>query len=141
TWDDLRAQGRMYDVPGGSAETERAAVASAKAELAASRPKHMTVSGAVHKTWLLLALCITASIFSWNIAFAPEPIIPFGVLILGGGLGGLIVGLVCSFAPRTAPVTAPIYAVLKGGFLGALSAWYAVTFATESGEAGAALKP
>jgi uncharacterized YccA/Bax inhibitor family protein len=130
TWDDLRSQGRIDQVPGAELSPESAAVASARAEAAArARPDHMTIAGVVHRTWFLLAICVITSVFAWNITTAAEPLVSPIVLLLGGAIGGLITGLICSFAPRTAPFTAPIYALFEGALLGSLSAFYAMRFA------------
>lgn len=75
--------------------------------------KSMTLDGAVNKTGILLAICFTTAILSWNY---PSP-----VLIGVGFIGGFIAALVTVFRPQNAATTAPIYAALEGLALGAIS--------------------
>lgn len=125
TWDDVAAQHPGAAMP--SAPSESGVPKLAKAA-------HMTVGGTVNKTFLLLAMCMSTAILSWNMSLdGAEPTSLMMPFLLGGVLGGLVLGLVCSFAPKTAPVTAPLYALAEGCFVGGISALYAVRFSGESG--------
>tara|TARA_X000000368_G_C22903104_1_gene655022 strand:+ start:100 stop:852 length:753 start_codon:yes stop_codon:yes gene_type:complete len=75
--------------------------------------KTMTLDGAVNKTGILLAICFTTAIYSWNF---PSP-----VLIGIGFVGGFVVALVTIFRPHISATSAPIYAALEGLALGAIS--------------------
>ncbi len=133
TWDDHEPPGRAGDVPGYSKPARPAA------------PTTMTIQGTVNKSFFLLALAVTTAVFAWSQALSAEPIVPVGLLLIGGALGGFIAAMVCVFAPRTAPISAPIYALLEGLFLGAISAYYAQRFGGNptlqagSGTAGGAM--
>lgn len=113
TWDDLESQGRGADIPAAARPAD---------------PAVMTVQGTVNKTFFLLAVCVATAVFSWNQFLSPEPMVPAGLLFIGGAIGGLILALITCFAPKAAPITAPMYAAFQGLFLGGLSAWYAVRF-------------
>jgi uncharacterized YccA/Bax inhibitor family protein len=80
----------------------------------------MTVQGAINKTFLLLAILLVTTI--WSFA-NPNPL-----FMWGGAIGGLIVVLIAAFRPQHSPVLAPLYAALKGLFVGAVSAIYAAVF-------------
>ena len=67
--------------------------------------KTMTLDGAVNKTGILLAICFTTAIYSWNF---PSP-----VLIGIGFVGGFVVALVTIFRPHISATSAPIYAALE----------------------------
>lgn len=121
TWESFDAPSRAA-----SSASAESAVAATRAQ---ARPQTMTISGVVHRTWFLLALCVITSMFAWNIVLAPDPILSPGLLLFGGAIIGLITGLICIFNPRSAPITAPIYAVSQGAFVGAISAFYALRFA------------
>lgn len=118
TWDDLRDQGRLGDVP---------VAAAAGVDPPAPR-RTMTIQGTVNKSFFLLAVCITTAVAAWGQSLSAEPVVPMGLLLLGGLIAGFITAMVCIFAPRTAPITAPLYAAFQGLFLGAISAVYAVRF-------------
>jgi uncharacterized YccA/Bax inhibitor family protein len=83
---------------------------------------HMTVRGAVNKTFILLALVVAAAGVTWSQVIAPggaQWAIPVAI---GGAIGAFILALVTSFRPQSSGITAPIYAVLEGLFFGAFSA-------------------
>lgn len=80
----------------------------------------MTVSGAVNKTLMLASLLLITSVYSY--------INPSSLFMQVGALGGAAVFMLTSFKPHLAPTTAPIYAVLKGLFVGSISAMYAAQF-------------
>src|SRR6476659_7540091 len=72
----------------------------------------MTISGAVHKTGILLICAVLTAAWSWN-RFAAAP---------------ATAALVTIVKKEWAPVTAPLYALLEGLVLGSLSAMYEARF-------------
>ncbi|MCA9310224.1 MAG: Bax inhibitor-1/YccA family protein [Phycisphaerales bacterium] len=104
SWDDLNAQGRGYE-----------AAPPAKA----ARVSHMTVQGAVNKTFLLLAICMVCAVASWNISLA-NPGLAFP-LAIGSMLVGVVLTMVMCMKPASAVVTAPLLGVSEGFFCGAAS--------------------
>lgn len=80
----------------------------------------MTVQGAINKTFILTALMMVTSVFS----FAN----PSSLFMWGGAIGGLVIVLIAAFRPQHSPVLAPIYALLEGLFVGSISAIYAAEF-------------
>jgi uncharacterized YccA/Bax inhibitor family protein len=86
----------------------------------------MTVRGTVQKSAALTILVLTSAIWSWGQARAGAPTVP---AILGLGLlGGLAVALVTIFKRSWAGITSPVYALLEGLVLGALSAFFEVSY-------------
>ncbi len=98
--------------------------------LAASpaRAKAMTVQGTAIKALVLLAICATTAIVTWQ----QLDLSNLGKWAMPACLGSLGVGLVCSlaiyFAPKSAMVVAPIYAAVEGAFLAVISAIIGVKF-------------
>ena len=88
----------------------------------------MTLGGTVFKTFVLLALAIASTLYTWwQVELTNGGMV--GTLLLGGSLGGFVTALVLIFNPRLAPWLAPIYAVLEGLALGAISAIYNARYA------------
>ncbi len=88
--------------------------------------KVMTVSGTMGKVALLLLLvCITGSI-GWRTVLA-DPARAMILMWTGIG-GGLLLAIVTAVKKEWSPVTAPLYALVKGLFLGVISATYAAAF-------------
>ncbi len=107
--------------------------------LTAPRPDTMTMSGTVWKTALLLLAVVASGTFTWGLMmeFVNTPADQIATLpawktpmpwMLGGIFGGLALALVIVFKPTTAPYLSPVYAVVKGLFLGAVSALYEAQF-------------
>lgn len=95
----------------------------------------MTLNGTVNKTAMLLALCVIAGAFTWNMiyqsefAFGETGINPIAYpLMIGGAVIGFIFALIVIFKKKTAPVVAPLYAIAEGLFLGGISAIYEMQF-------------
>lgn len=92
----------------------------------------MTVSGAVNKSFLLIAIIFGTAIFSWSSAFpdgwseGAAPSIP--MWYLPGAIGALVFAMIIIFKPTTAPYLAPVYAALEGLLLGAISALFEVKY-------------
>lgn len=80
---------------------------------------NMTVSGTVHKTFVMLVLLIGAAAYTWYRFDQGYDV--YGMMIAGVVLG-LIAALVTSFVPKIAFITAPLYAIFEGLALGAISA-------------------
>lgn len=80
----------------------------------------MTVNGAVTKTLILGCILMISTIFSYQM--------PSQLFMTIGALGGAGVFLLTSFKTHLAPMTAPLYALLKGLFVGSISAIYAAQF-------------
>jgi uncharacterized YccA/Bax inhibitor family protein len=76
----------------------------------------MTLNGTVHKTGLLLLLCVLTAAFAWSQVSTPAGIVGAGPYIWGGLIGGLVLALVT--------ISAPLYALVEGFFLGAISAQF-----------------
>jgi len=87
----------------------------------------MSVGGVVNKTLILLALLLLAAGWVWGQYISGQREY-MGLFMLGGGIGGMVLGLVTAFKKNWAPVTTPMYAVLKGCFLGGISAQYELRF-------------
>lgn len=81
----------------------------------------MTMQGTVTKTAILLLCTMITAFYTWSQAYAGGPGAVSGYMMLGV-FGGMIAGFATIFKQTWAPVTAPIYALLKGLFLGGISA-------------------
>jgi uncharacterized YccA/Bax inhibitor family protein len=90
----------------------------------------MTLNGTVHKTALLLFLCVITGAFAWNsIQITEAGLSPnFKIFLWGGLIGGLVFAFATIFRQTWAPVTAPLYAIFEGLFLGAISAVFEARF-------------
>ncbi len=78
---------------------------------------HMTISGAVNKTLILVAILLVATFYSYTA--------PMKIFMPIGALGGAAVFFLASFKPHLAPTLAPLYAILQGLFVGTVSYIYA----------------
>lgn len=87
--------------------------------LAASKPRTMTVMGTVHASIVLLGITGAAAIASWAVIDA-SPGLLFPVAF-GGAILAFILAIVLHMAPSRAPYLAWAYAVLEGAFLGGIS--------------------
>ncbi len=90
--------------------------------------EQMTINGTINKTLLSLLLVIISATYVWN-QFTSAGFTSWmnGVLI-GGSILGLIVAFVTIFKKEWSPVTVPLYALLEGGVLGLLSAFFESLF-------------
>jgi uncharacterized YccA/Bax inhibitor family protein len=77
----------------------------------------MTLRGTVNKTFVLLFLTIATAAYAWINRIPVTS--PIGLI---GLIGGTVTCLVLCFKQEWAPALAPTYAILKGIFLGAISA-------------------
>ena len=95
----------------------------------------MTISGAVNKTLILLALVVFAALYTWNLFYAQlakagpqaaaQAVMPW---MITGLLAGFVVAMITIFKKTWAPATAPAYAVLEGLALGGISAFFEAQF-------------
>lgn len=86
--------------------------------------KPMTISGAINKTIILLALVIISAIGTWNIClngFMDKA----SMLTMGGVISALILGIISFSNPKVSPITAPAFAICEGLAIGAISFQYA----------------
>jgi uncharacterized YccA/Bax inhibitor family protein len=84
---------------------------------------HMTLSGTVNKTGILLLCTMATAAWTWRMFVQSEgDASSVGGLMILGLIGGFIVAMVTIFKQAWAPVTAPIYALLEGLVLGGISA-------------------
>ncbi len=87
----------------------------------------MTLGGAMFKTAVLLALAFIAASYTWRMvgdAATEAQRAATMPIFWGGMLGGLAIAIVTMVKKEWSPVTAPLYAIVKGLFLGVLSALY-----------------
>lgn len=85
---------------------------------------HMTVQGAVNKSFILTGILLTTAIVGWQYTANT-----FSMALMWVGLiGGLISFFVGMFNPKSTPITAPLYAAFEGLLLGSISMVYAFKF-------------
>jgi uncharacterized YccA/Bax inhibitor family protein len=84
---------------------------------------HMTLTGTVNKTGILLLCAFATAAWTWSQFLARHDPADISLQMLLGVIGGLIVALVTVFKKEWSPVTAPIYALLEGMVMGGLSAF------------------
>jgi uncharacterized YccA/Bax inhibitor family protein len=116
--------------PGSSGNPALSTSAFDRATAAMPQAEPMTVTGAVNRTILLLAITIaTAWVTGTNALVAGgQPTSWAMPVLLVGAIGGLIVAFITIFKPNVSHITAPIYAVLEGAVVGVVSAIYAFEF-------------
>ena len=83
----------------------------------------MTISGTVNKTFILLALVVSAAIYTWTQA-ASKGLGSIAPWMIFGAIGGLVIAIVTVFKKEWVSKTAPIYAVCQGLFLGGISSMF-----------------
>jgi uncharacterized YccA/Bax inhibitor family protein len=81
----------------------------------------MTLNGTIHRTGVLLLICLCAGDYAWTHALG-------GGAIIGAALGGLIIAMIGIFKAEWTPVLAPVYAVLEGLLLGGVALLYNARF-------------
>lgn len=90
----------------------------------------MTVTGAVNRTIVLLALVVIAAAWVWSrydlalsegVQAAAHAVSGY---VIAGVLGGLVLAIATVFKPHWARFTAPAYAALEGLFIGGVSALF-----------------
>lgn len=83
----------------------------------------MTVSGAVNKTILLLAVTAVVGAYTWVQAFSGY-MDKVSMLVWGGIIAGLILAIIMRFKPQNAKVLSIAYAACEGLAIGGISAMY-----------------
>ena len=83
---------------------------------------HMTLSGTVNKTGVLLVCTMATAAWTWRQFARTHQFDDIAALVLTGALMGFVVAMITIFKKDWSPVTAPIYAALEGLALGGLSA-------------------
>lgn len=89
----------------------------------------MTIKGTLNKFGMLFLLTLTTAYFSWKQFVGGGEVNTF---LIGGIIGGLIVAITLSFKQEWAPILAPIYALLQGLVLGAVSAFFEYSAASNT---------
>ena len=87
------------------------------AEVAGQDVKTFTMSSAINKTFMLLAILLLTSVVGY---MYPTPIV-----VWGGAIGGLIIVFLAIRKIEKSAMYAPMYAALEGLFVGGISAMYA----------------
>jgi len=87
-----------------------------------SHAGHMTLSGTVNKTGILLVCTMATAAWTWHQFTRTRQFDDVAALVLTGALMGFVVAMITIFKKEWSPVTAPIYAALEGLALGGLSA-------------------
>jgi uncharacterized YccA/Bax inhibitor family protein len=90
----------------------------------------MTVKGTLNKFGFLFLMTLGSAYYSWKEAVDGGNA---WTLILIGVFGGLGVAIAIAFKKEWSPWLAPLYALLEGLFVGAVSAFYEYSFASEQG--------
>ena len=83
---------------------------------------HMTLSGTVNKTAVLLVCTMATAAWTWHQFLQTRQVADVAALMLTGVLVGFVTAMVTIFKREWSPVTAPIYALLEGLALGGISA-------------------
>ncbi|MGQ0738297.1 MAG: Bax inhibitor-1/YccA family protein [Bacteroidota bacterium] len=86
-----------------------------------STGEEMTMKGTMNKFGVLIMLMMASTFFAWTQFYKgsdPKPLMMIGVF------GGLALALIMAFKMQWAAVLAPGYAILKGLFVGSVSAIY-----------------
>lgn len=79
----------------------------------------MTVRGTVNKFGFLFLMTLSSAAYTWHAYYQGQNIQGY---MLTGIFGGLVLALVIAFKRSWAPFLAPLYALVKGLFIGAISA-------------------
>lgn len=88
--------------------------------ITAGSAEAMTVSGSINKSFLLLAVMMATTLFSYQFA---QP-----WMMYVGAIGGLVLVLISVFKPKQVVWIAPLYAAVEGLFVGSISFVYASMF-------------
>jgi uncharacterized YccA/Bax inhibitor family protein len=87
----------------------------------------MTVRGTLQKFGFLFLMMMGTAFYAWKeFLGGGSNAITF---IYVGGFGGLAIAIILIFKTQWAPYLAPAYALLKGLFVGSISAYYSTAFA------------
>lgn len=89
----------------------------------------MTVKGTLNKFGFLFLMTLGTAWYSWKEAVGGGDA---WTLVLIGAFGGLGVALILVFKKEWSPYLAPLYALLKGLFVGAVSAYYEYSVSSDT---------
>lgn len=122
TWDSSAA------VRGGEGPGDGAPAAPARPAL----PNVMTLQGTVNKSLFVLTVCVVGAVVGWNLtnpirdgAMVGSAVSPVG-FTLATALIGFGIAVLTFAKPRWSVGTTPLYALVEGGFVGAVSSFYAM---------------
>jgi uncharacterized YccA/Bax inhibitor family protein len=89
-----------------------------------------TISGTTTKSLVLVATTLVTGYISMMYTLGQLYMgqAPSGLLMYGSLIAAVIVAFITIFKPQFSPITAPIYAVLEGGALGSLSAYFELQY-------------
>ena len=85
----------------------------------------MTERGTLNKFFFLFLMVMGTATFAWYLFDQGANL---AVPVMGTAIGGFILALIISFKPTTAPYLAPAYGLMKGFFVGGVSAMYSFAF-------------
>jgi len=85
----------------------------------------MTERGTLNKFFFLFLMVLGAASFTWYLYYQGTNVGPW---VMGSAIGGFVLALIISFKPTTAPYLSPAYALIKGLFVGGISAMYSYAF-------------
>jgi uncharacterized YccA/Bax inhibitor family protein len=92
-----------------------------------STGEEMTVRGTMNKFGFLFLMMMGSCFFSWGYFYKGGNPLP---LMVTGVFGGLAIALIMMFKKQWSPYLAPAFALLKGLFVGSVSAYYDYAFRT-----------
>ncbi|HRJ50671.1 MAG TPA: Bax inhibitor-1/YccA family protein, partial [Phycisphaerales bacterium] len=97
----------------------------------------MTIQGTVNAAFILIMLTTGSAIGAWYLI--QNNIVSASLLLFPGMIGGLVLALIMTFSKKSSVFLAPVYAVVKGGFLGAISLLVESQVQARLGPAGAGI--
>lgn len=97
-----------------------------EASLVGHSSETMTERGTMNKFIFLFFLLMSSALLTWKAYFEGVNVMPW---VIGSAIGGLILALVISFRPQWGAYAAPVYGLVKGVFVGGISALYSDAFA------------
>lgn len=93
--------------------------------MSAASVDSMTISGAVNKCFIMLALMLASAFYVWNDFVNSGQVT---TLLIPCAILGLILALITCFKHTWAPYTSPLYALCEGVLLGGMSAMLEAKF-------------
>ena len=93
--------------------------------MSAASVDSMTISGAVNKCFIMLALMLVSAFYVWNDFVNSGQVT---ALLVPCAILGLILALITCFKHTWAPYTSPVYALCEGVLLGGMSAMLEAKF-------------
>lgn len=87
----------------------------------------MTINGAITKAYILFAVLMLASVFTWKLM--AEGMTDMALMFATfGGFTGFILAMIIIFSRKALPILAPVYALCEGFFVGGISAIYETSY-------------